>query len=654
MSFYYACLSNSLLSAILGVFVYIKGKKNLTNVIWGFFCLCVALWSLGLGMMAYSPNEKIALFWLKYVHYLGAIFIPIVFLHFCLVLIGIYQKRKKLILTGYSIIIILLVANFSGYLASVKKLKPFNYYTKPGPLYLFFTVVFFIFVIYSLFEIFRAWKHLSGYKKHQLKYFFIALSIGFFGGSTAFFPVFNLPLFPYGIYFAFIYTLIVSYAIVRYHFMNINIIMKHGTIHTIMITFTTVAYISIIFIFENILNYFFNYNTIISRIFAGTIIALTFLPVHNKVKSIIDKLLFRKRGEYLQSIKDFSQSLITILDLSRLMDTIAENIRLIINAKHSALFIFDEKEKAYIVKSLSGNKENEILFREMFISKDSPIICWLQNNKNIEIKSKLIKEDNNNLFSPVINQMEELNAELIIPLFFDKKLIGFLILGEKKNQDIYNPEEINLLKSMANQTATAYINASSYNKLKKLYIGTIESFIKAIEAKDEYYQGHSYRVVNLAIKIGLEYGLSRENIELLKYSSVLHDIGNIKLPDNIITKKNKLTKKEFDEIKKHPINGKDIISSIEYFEDAGNIILHHHEQWDGKGYPYNLKGEEIPLLSRIIFVAEVFDGLTSERSYRPPLSIDAAVKEIKKEIGKKFDPKIVDCFLSSYNNNFIE
>ena len=114
------------MSFILGLFVYLRDKKNKINIIWGLFCICVALWSLGLGMMTNSPNKETALFWLKYVHYLGAIFIPIVFLHFCLVLIGIYQKRKTFIKIGYLIITILLIANFSGYLASVKKLKPFE------------------------------------------------------------------------------------------------------------------------------------------------------------------------------------------------------------------------------------------------------------------------------------------------------------------------------------------------------------------------------------------------------------------------------------------------------------------------------------------------------------------------------------------------
>ena len=594
-------------------------------------------------------------FWFRLSYAIGSFITPS-----ALILVMNFSIQKKIsnnfFVFLYSIGGLLFLACFIDNIFFIKNNYPIdNVIYKP--LFLFYSVFLFSSLLFAFYKLLICIKKFKGLYKLQALYIFIGLLLF---GLFSLLVSYILPTLGYakfakldtcGLLFFVVFTL---YAIVRYHLMGINIIIKKSAIHTFMIAFTTIAYITVIFIFENILNYFFQYNTIISRIFAGTIIALTFLPVHNKIKSIIDKILFKNRGEYLQSIKDFSQNLITILDLRQLLDTIADNIRLILNAKHAALFLFDDKDKTYRVNSLSGYKEYERIMRETLISKQSSIVCWLQNNKNIEIKSKLIKEDTDKVYTPVINQMEELNAELIMPLFFDKKLIGLIILGEKKDQDMYNLEEINLLKSLANQVAIAYTNASSYNKLKKLYLGTVESFIKAIEAKDKYTIGHSYRVISIALKIGMEYGLSREDIELLKYSSVLHDIGNIAIPDNILTKPDKLTKKEFDEIKKHPVYGKEIISSIEYFNDAGKIIMHHHEHWDGKGYPYNVKGEQIPLLSRIIFIAEVFDALTSERSYRPPLSKETAVKEIQNESGKKFDPELVECFISAYNKNLID
>ncbi len=652
-SFYFICFFNSIVSFVLGTFVYLKNKTSSINKVWGLFCITIFLWSLGLGMMTKSGSYKEALFWLKYVHYVGIIFLPITFLHFCLILLEINKIRKKIIITSYIIGIIFLISNFLGYLVDIKSTDPFNYYTKPGLLYPVFLVIFFALFSYGYFEIFIGITKSKGLKKKQLLYFFISAIIGLSGGSSAYFLVYDIPIFPYGVYIFSFYTIVVSYAIVRYHLMDIYFIIKKSSLHTFMIAFTTIVYITVMFFFENMLHLFFKYTTIISRIIAGTIIALTFLPIYNKLKHFFDRFFFKERIEYLQSLNDFSQNLITILDLRVLMRSIVENINILINVKFVSLFSFDNISKIYKMESFAGNDKVENDLKNKIIYQNSPIVNWLKNSKEIEIKSKLIKGDTENQYIPVIVQMEELNAELVIPLFFDKKLTHILIIGEKNNQDIFTIEELNLLKSLANQASIAFTNATTYDKLKRLYFGTIEAFIKAIESKDTNSHGHSYRVVDIATKIGIEYGLKDEQIELIKYASVLHDVGRIGIPNNILNKPDKLTKKELDEMKMYPKIGSDIISSIEYFEDAAKIILHQHERWDGKGYPDNLKGEQIPLISRIIFVSDAFDALISNRSFRPALSKESAIEEIKNESGKQFDPSVVDCFISLYNKNLI-
>ena len=146
--------------------------------------------------------------------------------------------------------------------------------------------------------------------------------------------------------------------------------------------------------------------------------------------------------------------------------------------------------------------------------------------------------------------MNKVNAELAIPLFFDKNLIGILFLGKKNDNDIYSLEDLNLLTSLGNQAAIAFSNALVYDDLKKLYIGTIEGFVKAIEAKDVYTKGHSERVVKIAVKIAIEMGISREDIELLQHAGLLHDIGKIGVDNKILHKQNRLSKIEYDEIKK--------------------------------------------------------------------------------------------------------
>lgn len=648
-SFVFACVVNSILSVSIGVFVYLKGKNRIINRVWGLFCLCFSFWSLGLGMMTISSTENMALFWLKYVHYLGAIFIPIVFLHVCLILLELHQKRKKLIIISYIIGGLLQIANFIGYLAEVKPLDPFKYYTQPGPLYLIFPILFFIYISYALYKVIEGFKLFSGFKKNQLKYFFIGSLIGFLGGATTFLPVFNLPLFPYGIYFTSLYIVIFAYAILRYHLMDIDIVIKQGTIYTIMVGFVAGAYIGIIFLSEYFLQRYVGYSSIIIRIVAAFMIAVTFLPIRNRVEKFIDRVFFREKIEYLQSLNDFSQSLITILDLRKLMGTIIKNITLIMKVDQVCLLFYDKKNKVYKLRAFEGFDNS---MRKIRLSNLNRLILWLKNNKNIAVRDKLISENIDNTYMPVITQMQKLDAELAIPLFFNNNLIGILSMGGKNSKNIYSLEDMSLLKSLANQAAIAFSNALAYDDLKKLYLGTIEGFVKAIEAKDVYTKGHSERVVKIAVKIAIEMGLPRKGIELLQHAGVLHDIGKIGIDNSILNKQESLTELEYDEIKKHPAIGKAIVSSIKFLLETAKIILHHHERWDGKGYPDRLKNDEIPLFSRILCIADSYDSMTSDRPYRPAMSEKKAVSEIKKSAGSQFDPSLIKYFLTAYDKKF--
>ncbi len=167
----------------------------------------------------------------------------------------------------------------------------------------------------------------------------------------------------------------------------------------------------------------------------------------------------------------------------------------------------------------------------------------------------------------------------------------------------------------------------------------------AIDAKDRYTHGHSKRVSDVSIMIGRELKLSKEAEELLQYASDLHDIGKIGISEVIISKEGKLTVDEYEIIKTHPLVGETIIEPVPFLQDAKPVIRHHHERYDGYGYPDGLKGEEIPLLARIIHIADAYDAMTSDRPYRRALSHALAVQEIKKHSGSQFDPKVVEAFL---------
>ena len=194
--------------------------------------------------------------------------------------------------------------------------------------------------------------------------------------------------------------------------------------------------------------------------------------------------------------------------------------------------------------------------------------------------------------------------------------------------------------------------AESNQKLEQAYLDMIQTLRYTVEAKDPYTRGHSDRVSEYSVLIGEKMGLSEENIKTLRVGGLFHDIGKIGIPDSILLKTDKLSDDEYSEIKNHPTIGAHILGAASIFKNIIPIVKHHHERFDGRGYPSGLKGDEIPFLARITAVADTFDAMTSKRSYRNALDLQFVKEEIQRCKGTQFDPQIADVFLDILDNNF--
>jgi len=186
-------------------------------------------------------------------------------------------------------------------------------------------------------------------------------------------------------------------------------------------------------------------------------------------------------------------------------------------------------------------------------------------------------------------------------------------------------------------------------ELQKHYVDTISALIRAIDARDHYTKDHSLKVSYIAEAIAKELGLPVEKIEIIQQACKLHDLGKIGIKDVILLKSGKLNDEEWEEIKRHPVLGAEIIKPLAFLSEAAVLIRQDHERWDGRGYPDGLKGEEIDIGARVIMVADAYDAMVSGRSYREPLSKDEAVEKIKSNSGTQFDPKVVEGFLKVVN-----
>ena len=268
----------------------------------------------------------------------------------------------------------------------------------------------------------------------------------------------------------------------------------------------------------------------------------------------------------------------------------------------------------------------------------------------------------------VVEEIRKFNQELYIilltghkdlapPLETIKRLSiqGYCEKSDKFDQLLLLIESA--IKSIKQMQTIKQINdqlKESQDNLEKAYLESIEMLRYTVEAKDTYTRGHSDRVSEYSVLLGKYLGLSDSELHTLKIGGLFHDIGKIGIPDIILQKEAKLTDDEYSQIKNHPSIGKHILSNASIFKDIIPIVYHHHEKYDGRGYPSGLAGEDIPFFARIAAIADSFDAMTSRRSYRDSLPLDVVKQEIQKNAGTQFDPKLVPVFLDILNNHYEE
>lgn len=228
-----------------------------------------------------------------------------------------------------------------------------------------------------------------------------------------------------------------------------------------------------------------------------------------------------------------------------------------------------------------------------------------------------------------------------LPVAAKGKSSGVLLLANKRSGG-FSDQDTKLLLSIGQHAGIALENVRLHHELNEAYASTIAVLADAIEAKDAYTRGHCESVMRLAVEVGQRLELKGEKLDEVRYSALLHDVGKIGVPDGILLKPGKLMDEEFSIIQKHPSIGRDLVSRVPTLKRLTDAILHHHEKWDGSGYPAGLAGEGIPLVARIVGAVDAFDAMTTPRPYREAISHEEAIAELQRCAGTQFDAQIVD------------
>jgi HD-GYP domain-containing protein (c-di-GMP phosphodiesterase class II) len=206
----------------------------------------------------------------------------------------------------------------------------------------------------------------------------------------------------------------------------------------------------------------------------------------------------------------------------------------------------------------------------------------------------------------------------------------------------FGERELRLLGGLAHQAQLAIANASNYEGLEQTFVSTVEALANALEANDEYTSMHARWITDLALRVGDELDLDKRGLKRLELGALLHDIGKIGIPSDILSKPGRLTAEERALIEKHPELGERIIAPIDRLQEVRTIVRHCHERWDGAGYPDKIAGEDIPLESRIVFVCDAYHAMTTDRPYRKRLSHPEAVRRLREGAGSQFDARVVE------------
>jgi putative nucleotidyltransferase with HDIG domain len=237
-----------------------------------------------------------------------------------------------------------------------------------------------------------------------------------------------------------------------------------------------------------------------------------------------------------------------------------------------------------------------------------------------------------------------IRSVMCVPLRTTDEILGALYVDSQSGPGRFSEEDLELLAAIGNHAGVALHRVRLLSELERLLLDTVRAIAATIDAKDGYTHRHSERVAALASRIAAEMGLSADNQELAELSALLHDVGKIAVPDSILNKPGRLTPEEFAEMQKHPVHGAQILSNIQspLVDAVLPGVRYHHERWDGTGYPEGLRGDEIPLLGRLLGVADFLDALTSVRTYHAAKSLDEVVELIAENAGVHFDPNIAD------------
>ena len=456
MTFYtISALINALTSFFLGILVLTKNFKNKMNRGLSYFCFTVALWSACYLIWQISGTETQAIFWSKALM-IWAVLIPIFYYRFVLIFLNLLKKNRVLFLC-YILGIVFIISNFSNFLVSgVVPRMGFQFWPNHGLFYTFFLLMFFGLAAYSTYLLIKEYRKTSGIRKQQIKYIFLGMIVGFIGGSTNYFLWYNVNIPPIGNILVTFYVLSITYAIIAHHLMDIKLVLRRSFAYlapliTVLVVYTIIQYLINLYLPEFVS---------VANIIILVLSVLVFIPLKNFYYRLANKYFFSSLYDSQEVLNDLSDKLRSSLNTKVICNLISKTLTDAFHSKAVGILIFNEKKNQYFVECNHGfdTKEQAKFPNDKLLQAD-----FAQQNK-ILIVDEIRNNSNYKNSKRTIDLLNILGVEILAPLNIKDKMVGLIALSEKESGDMYNNEDLKVLKVVGAQTAVALKNSLLYQE----------------------------------------------------------------------------------------------------------------------------------------------------------------------------------------------
>jgi response regulator RpfG family c-di-GMP phosphodiesterase len=342
----------------------------------------------------------------------------------------------------------------------------------------------------------------------------------------------------------------------------------------------------------------------------------------------------------MRTLFDVSQDLNRRLDLDEMINGFALTLVGELQLSSIALFtIKRERDDCFYLQGVKGMDRDRM--SDLTLKTGSEFAEWVMSNPRPQ---KLVRRKGQKWLE-VLPDARLAVFEYVTPIVVKQELKGIVFTGPRLSEKEFTFSELDMLQSMCNSAGIGLDNARLFRELQNTYLSTVKALVSIIEAKDPYTKGHTERVADYTIALGRKMKLSKEAIRDLAFGAVLHDIGKLVVYERVLNKRGRLSDDEWASLKKHPSIGASIIENMDFLMGTVDLVRYHHEAYDGTGYPDGLEGEQIPLGARIISVADSYDAMTTDRSYRKALSSTLALDTLRAKSGSQYDPEVVEYFV---------